>query len=105
MFAGINVCVFKIEECSRGFNFADVFNFVGYLFMLLIFAARHQKMGKINNTIRSHRVYVEHMIQCLKTYSVIKNLYRHPRATHGRIVELCAVLAQKRLDFLATIDY
>ena len=61
--------------------------------------AERPDMLRVNAVIRRHRVYVEHFIARMKTYTVLSQVYRHPRATQASIVELCASLAQRRCTF------
>lgn len=54
--------------------------------------------GDINRVLRSHRIYVEHVIKHLKTFRVVGSIYyRHPRWEMSMIVELAAGLAQRRV--------
>lgn len=49
-----------------------------------------------NRTLRKYRIFVEHVIYCIKKFTVIGTLYRHRREIMSRIVCLCACLAHRR---------
>lgn len=62
-----------------------------------------EAMNGVNLLIREHRAYVEHVIFHLKCFRVIGSIYRHPRANLNRIVELCAGLAQRRIELFDSV--
>ena len=59
-----------------------------------------QESRLFNRVLNSRRVYVEHVINYLKMYRVIGGLYVHQnrRPQLNKVVELCAGLAQRRVD-------
>ncbi|MES9881482.1 MAG: transposase family protein [Sedimenticola sp.] len=61
---------------------------------------QQHRMRKINLTLRSRRVYVEHVIKEIKTFRVIGGIYRHKRHFLAHITELCAGLSQRKAEFL-----
>ena len=63
---------------------------------------RHRR-NIINRIISKKRVYAEHLIKELKIYRIIGILYRHPRWEVANIVEFCAGLSQRRLEFFETV--
>ena len=60
----------------------------------------HPQMLLINDTIRRHRIYVEHLIGQLKIYRILDYVWRNPRPIQRQVVELCAGLAQMRRNRL-----
>ena len=62
-----------------------------------------RRRRKFNRALSAKRVYVEHLIKELQTYRVIGTLLRHPRWQLENLVELCAGLAQRRLEFFESV--
>ncbi len=62
-----------------------------------------RRRRRVNKRIRSRRVYVEHIIKDLKTFRVVTGIHRNRRELFPSIVELCAGLAQRKIDFINTL--
>jgi hypothetical protein len=62
--------------------------------------AERMRRLKFNRLHRHKRVYVEHLFKEIKTFRVIASVCRHDRWQIASIVELCAGLAQRRVDML-----
>ena len=60
-------------------------------------------MLQINQTIRSHRIYIEHLIGYLKHYRCMAMLNRHPRWEMACLTELCVGLADRRLQLFDNV--
>ena len=58
---------------------------------------------KFNLELRTHRVYIEHVIGYLKHYKIIGSIYRHDIKNLDRIVLLCASLSQRRLEMFNSV--
>lgn len=61
------------------------------------------EMKKFNKIHKRNRVYIEIVIGYLKHFRVIGSVYRHPRHALARIVELCAALAERRVNLFENI--
>ena len=61
------------------------------------------KRTRFNLEVRSHRVYVEHIIGYLKHYKVIGSIFRHNPEHLEDIVRLCVSLAQRRIEMFNAV--